>query len=98
MSEVIAAVMAAMSERLPQGFDGAACFVIPGEGVMMLDPAGVRLADPDTDRPDVTLTASADTFQAIHEGRLNPMSAYMSGKLKIDGSIGAAMKLASALA
>jgi putative sterol carrier protein len=98
MSEVIAAVMSAMSERLPQGFDRVACVAIPGEGALLLTSAGVRIADPETDRPDVTLTASADTFQAIHEGRLNPMAAYMSGKLKIDGSIGAAMKLASALA
>ena len=97
MSEVIAAAVAALAERLPDGFDGAACFVIEGEGAVMLDPGGVRQADPDSDRPDVTLTASTETFRAILEGRLNPMSAYMSGRLRLDGSVGAAMKLGSAL-
>lgn len=98
MSEVIAAAVAALSDRLPEGFDGTACFVISGEGAVILDRTGVRPADPETDRPEVTLSASTDTFRAILDGRLNPMTAYMSGKLTVDGSIGTAMKLGSALA
>jgi len=42
---------------------------------------------------DVTITASEDTFTRIAEGDLNPTSAYMSGKIKIKGDMGAAMKL-----
>ena len=54
----------------------------------------VRAGDDDT---DVTLTASAETFQGMMNGDVNPTMAFMSGQLKIDGSMSAAMKLASVL-
>jgi putative sterol carrier protein len=41
----------------------------------------------------VTITATQDNFEKIAAGELNPTSAYMSGKLKIKGDMGAAMKL-----
>ena len=41
--------------------------------------------------------ASRDTFEGILNGDTNPTMAYMSGKLKIDGSLPAAMKLGGAL-
>jgi putative sterol carrier protein len=77
-----------------QSFEGIAKFVITGEGAIMIDPAGVRAGDGDA---DVTLTADAEVFEAILEGEMNPTSAFMSGKLSIDGSMGMAMKLASVL-
>lgn len=94
MSTVIDGAVAALSAKLGDGFDGSAKFVIEDEGSIVLDGAGVRASDDDT---DVTLTASADTFEAILEGELDPSSAFMSGKLHIDGDMGAAMKLGSAL-
>ena len=42
---------------------------------------------------DVTISASEDTFAKIAAGEQNPTSAYMTGKLKIKGDMGAAMKL-----
>jgi len=42
---------------------------------------------------DCTITSSQETFQRIVDGDLNPTSAYMTGKLKIKGDMGAAMKL-----
>jgi putative sterol carrier protein len=42
---------------------------------------------------DVTITTSEENFEKIASGDLNPTSAYMSGKLKIKGDMGAAMKL-----
>mgnify|MGYP002648567830 CR=1 FL=1 len=38
-----------------------------------------------------------DTFEGILNGDTNPTMAYMSGKLKIDGSLPLAMKLGAAL-
>ena len=61
----------------------------------MLDSAGARLADEDA---DVTMSADADTFQAILSGETNPTSAFMTGKLTVDGDMGMAMQLTSALA
>jgi putative sterol carrier protein len=36
-------------------------------------------------------------FKAILDGELNPTTAFMTGKLSVDGSMGLAMKLGSAL-
>ena len=56
--------------------------------------AGARAADDDA---DVTLTASADVFKAILDNELNPTTAFMTGKLSVDGDMGMAMKLTSVL-
>ena len=95
MSDVIEAAVAAMAKKVTGGFDGSAKFVISGEGAIMLDSEGVRAAD---EPADVTLTADADTFRAILEGELNPTSAFMTGKLSVDGDMGMAMRLGSVLA
>lgn len=95
MSETIEAAVAALSEKITDGFDGAAKFVIQGEGSVMIDADGVRAGDGDA---DVTLSADAETFSALLEGELDPTSAYMSGSLAIDGDMGVAMRLGAILA
>jgi putative sterol carrier protein len=42
---------------------------------------------------DATITTSESDFMAIVRGEQNPTTAYMTGKLKIKGDMGAAMKL-----
>lgn len=95
MSDVIEQAVAALNEKLAgSGFDGSAKFMIENEGAIMLDGDGARAAD---EEADVTMTADADTFREILEGELNPTAAFMSGRLKIDGDMGAAMRLAPVL-
>ena len=45
--------------------------------------------------PDVTLSMAGEDCLAVLEGRLNGVSAYLSGRLKMDGDLGLAMRLAS---
>ena len=42
---------------------------------------------------DAVITTSEETFEKIVSGEQNPTSAYMTGKLKVKGDMGAAMKL-----
>jgi putative sterol carrier protein len=42
---------------------------------------------------DTTISATEETFQKIASGEQNATAAYMTGKLKIKGDMGAAMKL-----
>lgn len=94
---IIEAAVAALSEKMAGAdFDGSAKFEIEGEGAIMVDGAGVRAAT-DGEAADVTMSADADVFQEIMSGALNPTSAFMTGKLKLDGDMGTAMKLGSAL-
>lgn len=95
MSDVIEQAVAKLNEKLAgSGFDGTAKFVVEGEGAIMLDADGARAAD---EEAEVTMTADADTFQAILSGDLNPTTAFMTQKLSVDGDMGAAMRLAPTL-
>jgi putative sterol carrier protein len=42
---------------------------------------------------DCTISTSDETFMKIANGEQNPTAAYMSGKLKVSGDMGQAMKL-----
>jgi putative sterol carrier protein len=42
---------------------------------------------------DCTFSATSENFEKIIAGEQNPTTAYMTGKLKIKGDMGAAMKL-----
>jgi putative sterol carrier protein len=95
MSDVINAAVKALAAKMADGFDGVAKFVISGEGAIMVGPDGVRAGD---EEADVTMTATAEVFQAMMEGEMNPTTAFMTGKLTVDGSMGLAMKLGAALA
>lgn len=95
MSDIIEKAVAKLNEKLAEaGFDGTAKFVIEGEGAIMLDESGARVGD---EEAEVTMTADAETFEAILSGDLNPTTAFMTQKLAVDGDMGAAMRLAPAL-
>ena len=94
MSKVIDGAVEALAARLAGGFDGVAKFVIPGEGAIMVDGAGIRPGDEDA---DVTLTASVEVFEQLLAGDLSAASAFMTGKLAVEGSMALAMKLGAVL-
>ncbi|MGB2200584.1 MAG: SCP2 sterol-binding domain-containing protein [Pseudooceanicola atlanticus] len=95
MSDVINAAVTALQEKMNgESFSGTAKFVVEGEGAIMIDGSEVRAGD---EEADVTLTADQDTFQEILSGELNPTSAFMTGKLSVDGDMGKAMALGSVL-
>ena len=95
MSDVVTAAVKALNEKLGgNGFDGIAKFEIEDEGKIVIDESGARASD---DAADVTLSASADTFQDILAGNLDATSAFMTGRLKLDGDMGLAMRLGSVL-
>jgi len=76
------------------GLNNAYVFDIEGAGTWTVKVAdgGVTVDDGDTGG-DCTISASAETFEKVVKGEQNPTAAYMSGKLKIKGDMGAAMKL-----
>ncbi|MEO1918562.1 MAG: SCP2 sterol-binding domain-containing protein [Paracoccaceae bacterium] len=96
MSDILEAAVVALTDKLDgQLFDGSVKFELDGVGAVRIDENGVAIDDADA---DCTLTADPDVFQAIINGDTNPTSAFMTGKLKIDGSMAIAMKLAGLLA
>lgn len=51
----------------------------------------------DSGEADCTIRVSADNLEKLMTGAMNPTLAYTLGRLKIDGSMGLAMKVASLL-
>lgn len=76
------------------GMNNSYLFEIDGAGQWKVDvqDGAVSVTEGPGDA-DVTISASEDTFDRITGGELNPTTAYMSGKIKIKGDMGAAMKL-----
>jgi putative sterol carrier protein len=97
MSEIVDAAVEALNAKLGgAGIDGSVKIVIEDAGAVRINETGA-VADDGSDA-DCTLTATADTFQSLIEGDLDPTGAFMSGKLTVDGDMGLAMRLGSLLA
>ncbi len=45
--------------------------------------------------PNATVNMSAEDFKAMSSGSLNPMMAFMTGKIKVDGDLDSVMKFQS---
>ena len=76
------------------GMRNSYIFDIEGAGIWKVDVAdgSVTVTEGGTDA-DVTIRASEETFSAIASGEQNPTTAYMTGKVRLEGDMGAAMKL-----
>ncbi len=76
------------------GMSNSYLFDIEGEGKWFVNVADGAIAVTEGDgTADATIETSGETFAKIVSGEQNPTTAYMTGKLKIKGDIGAAMKL-----
>jgi putative sterol carrier protein len=76
------------------GMTNSYVFEIDGAGTWKVDvqDGSVSVTEGGGDA-DATISASEETFGQISSGDLNATTAYMTGKLKIKGDMGAAMKL-----
>lgn len=59
-------------------------------GVLVIADQAVSLQNRDT---DVTLKMSVENVEKLIKGKLNPMTAVMTGKIKLSGNPAVAMKL-----
>jgi putative sterol carrier protein len=94
MSAVLDEFIMFLGPRVEGQLQGTAKLVIKDEGALMLDQRGARASD---GAADVTLTASEQVFRSILSGEQNPAAAYMTGKLKVDGSLQRALKVSAIL-
>ena len=95
MSEILEKAVETINEKMAGAtFDSSVKFKIEEEGSIVVDNEGVRVSDEET---DCTLIASLDVFTNILNGDTNATEAYMTGSLKVEGSMSAAMELSSIL-
>jgi len=76
------------------GMTNSYLFDIEGAGMWKVDvdDGQVTVTEGEAEA-DVVISTSDETFEKIASGDQNPTSAYMTGKLKVKGDMGAAMKL-----
>jgi putative sterol carrier protein len=80
--------------RRIEGIDSSYVFDIDGAGKWTVKVDDGKLVVDEGDHGgDCTISASEETFGRILDGKQNPLTAYMTGKLKVRGDMGAAMKL-----
>jgi putative sterol carrier protein len=65
-------------------------------GVVMLDGKNGVVTEED-DPADTTISTSWADFERLEAGEMDPMSAFMTGKLRIEGDMASAMQLATLL-
>jgi putative sterol carrier protein len=77
-----------------EGMNNTYVFDIEGAGVWTVAVAdGAVTVTEGAGDADCTFSSSEETFEKITSGEQNATTAYMTGKLKIKGDMGAAMKL-----
>lgn len=84
-----------------QGLNAVILFNLTGEGggkwTLKFENGKVEMSEGETASPNMTLSMSAQDFVDMSNGTLNPMAAFMQGKLKISGDMSLAMRLQSIL-
>jgi putative sterol carrier protein len=70
-------------------------FEVDGAGAwtVAVTDEGVRVTEGGDEEADTTISTSEDTFEALLEGKQSATTAFMLGKVKVAGDMGAAMKL-----
>jgi putative sterol carrier protein len=67
------------------------------EGIVMLDGAGQQVTEEDGEA-DTTIKVTWADWQDMSDGKLDGMTAFMQGKLRVEGDMSNAMQLQGVLA
>ena len=93
LSQIIKQIQSQASNVDPIG--GTIKFVLD-DNTLLIDGSGnSNVVSQDDTEADCTITTTLETLAKLKSGDLNPMMATMSGKIKISGDMGLAMKLQS---
>jgi putative sterol carrier protein len=82
------------ASRGPQALDASYCFDVDGAGRWRVESDGEKLVVTENDAPaDCVIRTDEQTFLRIVRGEQSPMGAYMTGRVKVEGDLGLALRL-----
>ncbi len=77
--------------------DGTIKFVVADNAIFIDGTGDKNTISTEDKEADCTISVSSDVLKQLRDGEVNPMMAVMSGKIKISGDMGLAMKVQSLL-
>ena len=78
------------------GLGATVLFDFGDDGVLFIDGASdSNVVSNEAGEAECTITITIEDFESLLSGDLDPTTAFMMGKLKVDGDMGIAMKLSS---
>ena len=98
MSDKLQAAAEALRAKMEgSGFRGSVRFDMAEEGAIRVEDEEVSTGGVAAGAADCTISAAMGTFHEMFQGDLDPTSAFMTGKIRIEGDMSAAMRLAQIL-
>ena len=97
LSEIFALMPENMDASAAEDLDATIQFELTGDSggtwAVQIANGKCEVNEGGVESPTMSLTMASDDFMAMTRGELNPMGAFMSGKIKLEGDMGLAMKL-----
>jgi putative sterol carrier protein len=99
LESFIAEIPTRAAEKDLVGLQATYALVVEGgkAWTIRIEAQEVTVSDGISANADCTITATEETFTLLLDRKLGVMSAYLSGKLKLNGDLGAAMQLSKLL-
>lgn len=69
-----------------------------GDWVVRIKDQKLSIENGSTPNPTIAISADTEDISALISGKLNPMQAYMQGKVQIKGNMGLALRLVNLFA
>ena len=95
--EALEAMSRSASGEKLKGLDATILFDLSGEDggqwTVSIRDGQVSFEDGSPESPTLTVEAAAEDLKALVKGELNPMAAFMQGRLKVKGDMSTAMQL-----
>ena len=96
IAQIFPEMLAHFNPAKAQGIDARIQFELGGDNggsywVSVVDGVA-KSGEGKIDEPDMTIKAQADDYAAMAQGELNPMQAFMSGRVKVQGEMALAMR------